>query len=166
VLRLYVEEGRTYSEIASELGITRQRVGQIVKEALEDAAERKRELADLLIARELDLIGLQLRLAQEILLAECQSCENHDDLRPGCKTCRRTGYRYPVGRRMAAIDRQGDAQERRIRLLGLDRAPALALAVAENRSEFYRDLERVPDADLQAELARLLHPEPPEQAEP
>jgi transposase-like protein len=120
VLALYVDEGLTYTEIAARVGVSRQRVHQVIDAALKEAAGRARELAVFALDRELLLIESTIREAAEILLRKCEACAGDEERRVRCKTCSGTGHAYPVMRRLRAIDRIGRAQDRRIKLLGLD----------------------------------------------
>jgi transcriptional regulator with XRE-family HTH domain len=115
-----VEEGLTYAEIATRVGISRQRVQQVIDAALAEAAGHARELAEFAFDRELLLIEAIIREAAEILLRKCEACAGAEERRGLCRNCKRTGFTYPPTRRLLAIDRIGRAQDRRIRLLGLN----------------------------------------------
>jgi hypothetical protein len=116
-----VEEGFSHAEIATKVGVSRQRVHQIIDAALAEAAGRARELAEFAVDRELLLIEATIREAAAILMRKCETCAGDLTLRALCKSCKRTGFVYPAHQRLAAIDRIGRAQGRRIKLLGLDR---------------------------------------------
>jgi transcriptional regulator with XRE-family HTH domain len=155
VLWLHVEAGLTYAQIGEKLGITRQRVGQIINAALQDSAERRVELAELLLVRELELNRAQARAAAEIIRTKCVVCHGNSKKSQSCASCGRTGYQYPVEKRFAAMDREMRLQERRIKLLGLDGRPYLALVESEKLREFYEPLKQIPDDVLTAEIERL-----------
>ena len=151
VLRLHVEQGLTYEEVGTRLAISRQRVGQIVNEALEDLAQDRRVLAGSLVDRELYAINGRKRELADIIYRRCADCS--DD--PNCGTCDGTGYFYKPYVRMAAIARTGTDQERVFKLLGLNNAGAEDQPPAR---DFYADLEKLPEEELDKALAAFLVP--------
>jgi hypothetical protein len=154
VLGLYLEEGVTYDDIASRVGISRQRVHQIITAALAEAAARTRGLAEFALERELLLIEGLIREAAQILLTKCEACGGDEADRSKCETCEKTGYLYDADIRLEAIDRIGDAQDRRIRLVGANRYPTAPAASHPSRGP-YVEMLQLSDEDLAAERERL-----------
>lgn len=157
ILALYAEGGLTYAEIAAQVGVSCQRVHQVVDEALAEAGERRRELAEFALEREFRVIDATMREMYEIIQRKCDACEGDEKRRMQCTACRKTGYFYPVHHRFAAIDRYARGQERRIKLLRLD-APAQAQSEANPRRDLYAELEKLSDEQLDQKLTETLEP--------
>lgn len=151
---LYVEGGLTYAEIGRELGLSCQRVHQIIGVALKEAAERRRDLAEFALERALAVIDAIMREAWEILLRKCDQCGGDEKRRAQCWACERTGYFYRVEDRFAAFDRYARGQDRRIKLLGLEGTVRAQPAASPSR-DFYAELQALSDEELDAELERL-----------
>jgi len=112
VLKLHVEDGLTYSEIAEKEHITRQRVGQIVNQALKDVAAERHSFAKRLHHVRTE----QLRKAKyelfKIMRMPCPACLTQLTLLspeprvglPGCERCNGDGHRYGVNARLRAIN--------------------------------------------------------------
>lgn len=138
ILALHVEGGLTHTEIAAEVGVSRQRVHQIIDAALVMAAAERGELAEFALDRELLAIDATIREACAIFLRKCDACGGDEERRTQCETCKKTGFFYRVRDRLAAIDRCGRSQARRIKLLGLERT-AQAQRTADPHDDRYRD---------------------------
>lgn len=161
-LALYAERRLTYAEIAAELGVSRQRVHQIIKEALADAAERRHQLADFALERELLGLDAALRQAAEILQRPCGECGGDEKRRVDCWACKQTGFFYKVNVRLSALGRLGQVQQRRIKLLGIEsKAPTQPATYPEG--DLYSELVKLSVEELDELLAAFEDPEAPEQ---
>jgi transcriptional regulator with XRE-family HTH domain len=154
ILALYVQQGLSYAQIAAKVGVSRQRVQQVIKAALAEAAKRSRGLAEYALDRELGLIEVLIRESAHILLTKCEVCGGDEVQRTRCETCKKTGYRYPAETRLEAIDRIGAASDRRIGLRGLDKEPPPRPA-SDLGNAYYEMLQTLSDEELAVELERL-----------
>lgn len=161
ILALHVEGRLTHAEIAAEVGVSRQRVHQIIAAALAMAAAERGELAEFALERELLVIDATMREACAIFLRKCDACGGDEERRTQCRACKKTGFFYPVRDRLAAIDRCGRSQERRIKLLGLKcTAQAQAQRTADPRDgrnrDHYAELEKLSDEELDEQMRSMV----------
>ena len=152
VLHLYVEKGMSLPQIADKVGLSRQRVHQILARELAEAAERVDRLATYALDRELLLIESLIREAVLILTANCDACRCDTTKRSTCTTCNKTGFLYPPDARLEAIDRIRGASNSRIKLLHLDK---LEPPVPHPARPYYEMLQTLSDDELAEEVERL-----------
>ena len=110
-MKLHLEDGLSYAEIAEKEHISRQRVGQIVKQALNDVAAEHQVFAKRLH----QLRAEQFRRAKyelfKIMQDPCPECVNqpnfwpprHRQGLPNCEHCKGDGYQYGIDARIRAL---------------------------------------------------------------
>lgn len=181
ILILWLEGHYSHAMIGEMLGLTKQRVGQIINELMREVRREKKEMAEFGLERELAMVDMEMREMVKVLatpcvachgeaevdVAECESCGNRDDMKPTCErcggrgmtgkfcsVCNLTGNFYDVEYRMRAVDRIQKSSDRRAKLLGLYAPQKVELPVDR---DFYADLEKIPDDELTRELEALLY---------
>jgi hypothetical protein len=124
----------------------------ISDEALQEAAERTDQLAEFALERELLLTGALIREAAEIIVKKCAACADQQPQRANCKDCGRSGHLYNGNDRLTALKCISNAQEHRIKLLGIDRQPPPGLDPDPELAAFFDSLETATTEELEAEL--------------
>jgi hypothetical protein len=127
IYRAYIL-GTTQEELAAQHGLSQERVSQIIREVVasipeEDLAERRKRTLDVL-----DVIGREMAAIMDAPAAQAYSNGRpmvNDDGTPI----------LDYGSRMAAADRLVKITERQAKLLGLDAAQKVDVAVSEQARE-------------------------------
>jgi hypothetical protein len=129
LLRLYCN-GSTEEELADLIGVHPARVPAILELAVEESRARKRDRAAAAIRLMLEGLDSVIEASVRIVVTRCPGCGGDEPARISCRKCRwadtaygPTGYAYPPTRRTTALRRIRYAEERRVKLLGLDKPP-------------------------------------------
>lgn len=167
LLQLYVQHPAwTYYDLGQAVGLSAHRVGELVREALQRAAEDESNLAAVALARSIKLHQAVMEAAWEIVTRGCSKCagqgtvldeenprtmDNNGKIienRVPCTLCdHSSGYAYPYQARLGAMDRHQRAQVEMAKLLRLYEPDTLNINV-----NYRSDLANLPEQ----ELARML----------
>jgi hypothetical protein len=157
ILRL-ARSGMSNAEISRVLTregdpVNRQRVGAILKESLQEAADDRRHIALELFDLELERLSWIVQQAVRICSEPCKACQGQGVFQNNeqCETCRADGKANHPDIRLRAMKEIRNAVHQRAQMLGLYAPEKFALTDAKGndlRNELRRELESLSEEDL------------------
>lgn len=161
ILRL-AKSGLSNTEISRVLTkdgdpVNRQRVGVILKEALQEAADDRRQVAIELFDLELERLSWVIQQAIRICTEACIACKGQGVFQnlEQCDTCRGDGKANHPDIRIRAMKEVRNAIHQRSQMLGLYAPEKFAFTDTEGndiRPEIRRELESMSEEDLEQAL--------------
>ena len=133
--------------------VNRQRVGRILKEALQEAADDRKQIAIEMFDLELERLSWVITQATRIVAETCVGCQGQGTFQNGeqCDTCRGDGKANHPDVRVRAMKEVRNAIHQRSQMLGLYAPEKFALTDTKGndiRVEIRRELEAMSEEDL------------------
>jgi hypothetical protein len=147
--------GESEEALARMIGVHPARMARIMATAMEEIEGRTRQLAGRELRAQLELLDQEIGKTVLKLLDRCPACGGDEELQISCPHCEGEGYAEKVKHRLAALQRIDRLARRRIKLLGLDKAPQQASSGARQAPDWPPKYEHFSDEELEEEIELL-----------